>query len=465
MGSVVVRAFACALAGTLAWIICEPFFPRVFSGFGAMQVDARWAAVEQILFLLLGALVGGTSGVLHGAARGGRRNILVSGALGLVFGAVGGGLGKIIGGAVFAAVVMGTGGPGPIARVAAFVPMALAIGAAVGASQMSVRSLFSGAIGGAIAGFITGMVFDPLAAALASVTMLGNMGSVAAGQQVETGAPGRAAMAFGLGLFIGLFTALVDRVTRRAWLRLVVGRNEGREWPIDAGQTLIGRDERAHVPLFGDAQIPALAAVIQRQGQTYMLVDPNSPIGVGHNGIRVPQALLRHGDTIQVGSLNLQFLMRAGSAQAAAEGRAKAHAISHGQFAAGPAPAQPAPWSAPQQQPHQASPSPTAHMPQPGVATVAPAAFSLVAVSGPLTGQRVPVAGSLEIGREAAGLALGFDSQASRRHATVTPTQAGLIVTDLGSTNGTFVNGQRVTSAQARPGDTILIGSTQFRVE
>jgi len=60
---------------------------------------------------------------------------------------------------------------------------------------------------------------------------------------------------------------------------------------------------------------------------------------------------------------------------------------------------------------------------------------------------------------------MAYDSQASRRHASVTPLPTGVALTDLGSTNGTFLNGQRVQTASARFGDTIKIGGTTFRVE
>jgi len=91
--------------------------------------------------------------------------------------------------------------------------------------------------------------------------------------------------------------------------------------------------------------------------------------------------------------------------------------------------------------------------------------FALVATTGPLSGQRFAVASSLDVGRDAPGLPLGFDSQASRRHANVAPLPSGLQIQDLGSTNGTFVNGQRVQTMVAQPGDTVTIGSTTFRVE
>jgi len=48
---------------------------------------------------------------------------------------------------------------------------------------------------------------------------------------------------------------------------------------------------------------------------------------------------------------------------------------------------------------------------------------------------------------------------ASRRHAEIVPVTGGYVLRDLASTNGTFVNGERVRERQLRPGDRIRIGS------
>jgi pSer/pThr/pTyr-binding forkhead associated (FHA) protein len=91
--------------------------------------------------------------------------------------------------------------------------------------------------------------------------------------------------------------------------------------------------------------------------------------------------------------------------------------------------------------------------------------FALVAIDGPLLGQRFAVNGSIEVGRECPAIPMSFDAGASRRHAVLQPGVGGLAVTDLGSTNGTFLNGQRVSQATAGPGDMLKLGSTTFRVE
>jgi hypothetical protein len=58
------------------------------------------------------------------------------------------------------------------------------------------------------------------------------------------------------------------------------------------------------------------------------------------------------------------------------------------------------------------------------------------------------------------------DDFVSSRHALITPAVEGVWIEDLGSTNGTFVNGAAVTTARLlQAGDMIRIGETQFRVE
>jgi DNA-binding NtrC family response regulator len=57
------------------------------------------------------------------------------------------------------------------------------------------------------------------------------------------------------------------------------------------------------------------------------------------------------------------------------------------------------------------------------------------------------------------------DPALSRRHASFEPVGARLRVTDLGSTNGTFVNGVAVMSAFLRGGETVQVGSTLLAVE
>jgi pSer/pThr/pTyr-binding forkhead associated (FHA) protein len=52
----------------------------------------------------------------------------------------------------------------------------------------------------------------------------------------------------------------------------------------------------------------------------------------------------------------------------------------------------------------------------------------------------------------------------SRVHCRITANDETLTIEDLDSTNGTFVNGERVKSAQAKTGDTLRIGRIDLTV-
>lgn len=78
----------------------------------------------------------------------------------------------------------------------------------------------------------------------------------------------------------------------------------------------------------------------------------------------------------------------------------------------------------------------------------------------PLAPLEIPLGGRVAIGRGKDCELVLFTDSASRRHAEVYPEGAEFYVRDLGSKNGTFLNGERLESAQQlRPGDRIGVGS------
>ena len=72
--------------------------------------------------------------------------------------------------------------------------------------------------------------------------------------------------------------------------------------------------------------------------------------------------------------------------------------------------------------------------------------------------------GPWTIGRSDACRLVIDNGTVSRRHAVVKRTEEGLEVRDLGSLNGTWVNGWRVERAVLRPGDTLRIGEVRVVV-
>ena len=75
--------------------------------------------------------------------------------------------------------------------------------------------------------------------------------------------------------------------------------------------------------------------------------------------------------------------------------------------------------------------------------------------------------GETTVGRSSrSSIVLKSDDYASGQHAQLTRHGGLLYVEDLGSTNGTFVNGRKTVGATPmRDGDTVRIGSTTFRYE
>src|SRR5512136_148492 len=100
--------------------------------------------------------------------------------------------------------------------------------------------------------------------------------------------------------------------------------------------------------------------------------------------------------------------------------------------------------------------------------------LQLLVQQGPRAGQSFdldkPV---ITLGREASSDIVLEDPQVSRRHARLTLQAGGYVIEDLGSTNGTFINEQRLTGAQPinlgdklRLGDNVVLsvsGSLQVR--
>lgn len=102
----------------------------------------------------------------------------------------------------------------------------------------------------------------------------------------------------------------------------------------------------------------------------------------------------------------------------------------------------------------------------PGATAVRPVVprFVLRGVSGEAFGRTYPVLGVTTIGR-APECDLRLDEPGmSRVHARLLPTEDGLLLEDLGSTNGSFVNGKRVLRGEARAGDEIGFDTLRFRL-
>jgi pSer/pThr/pTyr-binding forkhead associated (FHA) protein len=96
-----------------------------------------------------------------------------------------------------------------------------------------------------------------------------------------------------------------------------------------------------------------------------------------------------------------------------------------------------------------------------------PASATLIGVTGPLTGQRIALAGALTIGKGPDNaVVVPGDGAVSTRHCQIGIERGQVVLRDLGSTNGTWVNGRRIAEpVQLRDGDLVRLGAeTQFKL-
>jgi ABC-2 type transport system ATP-binding protein len=248
-------------------------------------------------------------------------------------------------------------------------------------------------------------------------------------------------------------------------LAVIEGREPGREYAVRQ-PTLIGGDPGADIVL-ADAD-PRHASFVLIEG-ALAVEDVGSTTGTYVNGHRVMGLQrLSPGDRVRLGTTVLEV-------------RAPAEAP------AAPAPAAPTPAAAPP--PPAPAPAPPAQPPLAaasgrGAPTVVTAPKTVASrrisrtkqipmlpvlsfVAGERSGTDVPVGGQVVVGRDpgAADVVLHQDSEISRRHATFAISGGGLTVEDLGSTNGTFLNDQRLTGvAPLHSGDKVRLGSTVIEV-
>jgi FHA domain len=93
----------------------------------------------------------------------------------------------------------------------------------------------------------------------------------------------------------------------------------------------------------------------------------------------------------------------------------------------------------------------------------------LLVMSSPelVEGATIEVSAPTVVGRDAqSGIRLDRDEYVSGRHARIEPRPNGAWVDDLGSTNGTFVNGSKLKKGRiAKAGDVIRIGATELQVQ
>ena len=110
-------------------------------------------------------------------------------------------------------------------------------------------------------------------------------------------------------------------------------------------------------------------------------------------------------------------------------------------------------------------PNPPAADPQATIVRAAPPKVALRGVTGTYFGKVIPLTARLTIGRGSDCDLVIDEAEMSRHHAVIESPAGGIRLRDLGSANGTFVNGAWVHNAELKVGDQIGFDRNRFLIE
>lgn len=340
-----------------------------------------------------------------------------------------------------------------------------AIGVGLGFVRRDMLQAARGAMGGALGGFIGGFIFDGL-------TALNDAGD---------GSLSRFVGQIIMGALIALFMRVVQDALKSAWLLgISTGPYEGKEYPLNTARVSVGRDDSNAIALFREESLPRTLGALTFQNQQWFWQGEAIQV----NGVALENAPLNAGDTLQIGATKFRFLARSAKTgtptyqpppvvpmpaayvppPASASASASASALDSVEAASAPTVASwPMPTAATAPDSVSAGASASAPTVRATIRAKMPA-FALIS----LQGQRIAVPAceqAITIGRGANNAIVVADAGVSSSHARLQWRNGALEFTDLGSTNGSFVNGEKLApnvARQIKVGDRLRLGKLDF---
>jgi pSer/pThr/pTyr-binding forkhead associated (FHA) protein len=87
----------------------------------------------------------------------------------------------------------------------------------------------------------------------------------------------------------------------------------------------------------------------------------------------------------------------------------------------------------------------------------------LIGIRGPVAGHKFVLHAETAIGRGASNDIMVVSNMLSRSHTRIMLLGNAWMLQDLGTTNGSYVNGKQVESCRLEDGDLLLLGDAEFR--
>ena len=249
--------------------------------------SAIWSA---IIALFIGLLLGIGEGVYYGS----KEKALKYGAIGAGVSVVLGYLSGYLAQLMYASML----GDDPSKVSAALIRglgwaiMGVGIGFAVGLIKPQIKRLLFCAIGGTIGAFIGGFIFNFVSDIVPNDIISRGIGL------------------FIMGLLIGIGVGLLEQFAKQAWLKVIRGEFEGKEYLVFAGTTSIGNNSKNTIVLFKDKMVGSHHCDIVLEGTRYIIKDGGTPMGTLVNGQQISRQVLKQGDAISIGNSVLVFNMK-----------------------------------------------------------------------------------------------------------------------------------------------------------
>lgn len=243
-----------------------------------------WSA---IIALFIGLFLGIGEGVFYGSKEKAVKYALIGAGISVVMGFISGYLAQLM----YAEMISDSASDFAAAfvRGLGWALMGLGIGVAIGLIKPEKKRVIFCALGGLVGAFIGGFLFNYVCNIIPN--------DIAA----------RCIAIIIMGALIGVGVGLLEQFAKQAWLKVIRGEFEGKEYLVFAGTTSIGNNGKNTIVLFKDKLVAPHHCDIILEGSKYVVVDQGSPLGTVVNGMKTTRHVLKHGDAIAVGNSVLVF--------------------------------------------------------------------------------------------------------------------------------------------------------------